>query len=68
MTTKACKKSGRKHTPITSEAQKGLVGADYARVKKGEEPVTKGMTQAERKSHLKEAAGKRLPERAKKKK
>ena len=67
MKKKDCGTSTRKHTPIKSEAERGLIGADYARVKRGEEPVTKGMTQTERKMHLKEAAGKRLPARAKKK-
>jgi len=66
MTTKACRKSGRKHTPITTEKQRGFMGAEYGR---GEEGKTKrtGMSQAELKRHLKEAAGKRLPARAKKK-
>ena len=65
MTTKACRKSGRKHTPITTEAQRGLMGADYARGKKGETKKT-GMPQPELKRHLKEVAEKRLPARAKK--
>jgi len=67
MTTKKCKKSGRKHTPITSKAQRGLFGAEYARGKKGKKKKT-DMSQAELKRHLKESKGKKLPKKAKRKK
>jgi hypothetical protein len=59
-----CKK--RKHTEITSERQRGLFGAEYARGKKGQKKRT-GMSQAELKRHLKESKGKKLPKRSKKK-
>jgi len=65
MTTKACK-SGRAHTPITSEKQRGLFGAEYARRKAGKGSQMPGITKAELKSHLKEAGGKDLPESSKK--
>lgn len=61
MTTATCKKSGRAHTPITSEKQRGLFGAEYARRKAGKEPRMTGITGAELKSHLHEAGGKNLP-------
>ncbi len=64
---KGCKKGGRKHTPITSEKQRGLMGADYARAKRGEKTRT-GMSKAELRRHLKESKGKNLPAKAKKKK
>jgi len=56
-----CKKSGRAHTPIMSEKQRGLFGAEYARRKSGKEPRMEGITKAELKSHLHESAGKDLP-------
>ena len=57
----------RKHTPIVSRAQQGLMGAEYRRRKLGKKPRMKGMTTAELRSHLHESAGKRLPARSKKK-
>jgi hypothetical protein len=72
MTTKACKESGRKHTPIVSEAQRGAMGAAYA-AKTGEKPMSslqgparemaKSMPAAELARHLEEAGGKSLPAR-----
>jgi hypothetical protein len=72
MTTKACKKSGRKHTPITSEAQQGAMGIAYA-AKKGKvsasklggpaKEMFKSMPQAELKRHLVESKGKELPQK-----
>ncbi len=53
--------SKRKHTPITSEKQRGLFGAEYARRKAGKEPRMPGITKTELKSHLKESKGKDLP-------
>lgn len=55
----------RKHTPITSQAQQGLFGAELARRREGKEGKMKGITTAELRSHLKESAGKRLPKRKK---
>lgn len=65
MTTEACKKSGRKHTPITSKKMQGLMGAEYARRKAGKKGKMKGIATAELKSHLEESKGKELPEKAK---
>jgi len=77
MTTAKCKKSGRKHTPITSEAEQGAMGAAYA-AKKSKKPVSelggpakeiyKSMSKAELRRHLKEAGGKNLPKKVKKRK
>lgn len=63
---KGCK-STRKHTPITSKAQRGLFGAELARRKAGKKPRMSGITKKELRSHLKESAGKKLPARKKKK-
>lgn len=68
MTTKACHKSGRKHTPITSEAQRGKMGAELARRRAGKASRMPGITTAELESHLHESKGKNLPKRARKKK
>lgn len=51
----------RKHTPIVSEAQKGLMGAEYRRRKEGKASRMPGMTTEELRSHLKESKGKNLP-------
>ncbi|KAF0137608.1 MAG: hypothetical protein FD153_1639 [Rhodospirillaceae bacterium] len=64
MTTKKCKASGKKHTPIVSAAQRRLFGA----VAGGKKTKATGLTPAEAKRHLKEAAGKKLPARKKRKK
>ena len=61
---KGCKKKGRKHTPIVSEAQRGLFGARAG----GKKTKAKGLTIKEAKKHMKEVAGKKLPKRKKKKK
>lgn len=55
----------RKHTPITSEAQRGFFGAEYARKKAGKKGKT-DMSLEELRRHIKEAKGKKLPARAKK--
>ncbi len=65
MSTKACKKSGRPHTPITSEKQRGFMGAELARKREGKEGKT-DMSKAELERHLHEAKGKKLPEKTKK--
>lgn len=62
---KHCKKSGRKHTPITSKAQRGLFGAELARRRAGKKSRMKGITEKELSSHLKESKGKSLPKYAK---
>lgn len=51
----------RKHTPITSEKQRGLFGAELARRKKGQKGRMKGITTEELRGHLKESKGKGLP-------
>jgi hypothetical protein len=53
--------SGRKHTPIVSEAQRGLFGA----VAGGAKTKAGGLSEEEAKRHLKEAAGKKLVGRVK---
>ena len=54
----------RKHTPITSDSQRGLFGAELARRRRGEKPMMPGITTAELVSHLEESAGKSLPKLA----
>jgi hypothetical protein len=66
MTGKLC--SGRKHTPVVSEAQRGMFGAELGRRRAGKRGKMKGITQAELESHLHEAGGKKLPKRSKKSK
>ena len=57
--------SGRKHTPITSQAQRGLFGAELARRRAGKKGRMKGINTAELESHLHESGGKKLPPYAK---
>jgi hypothetical protein len=64
MTGKLC--HGKRHTPITSEAQRGLFGSELARRRAGKRGRMKGITQAELESHLHEAGGKSLPKRSRK--
>ena len=61
---KGCKKEGRKHTPIVSQKQRGLFGAELARKRDGEATHTE-MPEAELVRHLKEVKGKRLPKKKK---
>ena len=72
-----CKKKGKKHrahTPITSEAQQGGMGSAYGRKKAGKGKSSKtpapiwSISMADLRSHLKEAGGKKLPQRVGKKK
>ena len=63
---KGCKKKRRKHTPIKSEKQRGLMGAEYRRRKEGKKGRMPGITKAELKTHLEEAGGKKLPKKARK--
>ena len=60
---KDCSKH-RKHTPIVSQAQKGMFGADMARREKGMKPMMKGIAMSELEGHLKESKGKHLPKRS----
>ena len=53
----------RKHTPIVSKAQQGLFGA----VAGGKATKASGLSVTEAKRHLREAAGKKLPAKARKK-
>lgn len=55
--------STRKHTPITSKAQRGKFGAELNRRRQGKSPQMKGITTRELESHLKESRGKKLPRR-----
>lgn len=66
MTTKACNKSGREHTPIISESQQGLFGSELARRRSGKRSRLPGITTAELESHLHESSGKDLPKYSKK--
>lgn len=63
MTTKKCT---RPHTEITSEAQRGKFGAELARRRAGKKPRMPSITTEELEAHLREAGGKNLPERSKK--
>ncbi len=53
MTTKSCKKSGRKHTPITTPRQARFFGAEMGRAKEGK-PRETDMSRVELKRHLSE--------------
>jgi hypothetical protein len=56
----SCGKGGtRKHTPIVSQAQAGLFGAELARRRAGKVPRMKGITTEELRSHLHEYGEKR---------
>lgn len=74
MTTKACKKSGRRHTPIKSKIQFSAMGSAYGAKKAGKGKPSKAppsiwsMPMAELGRHLKEVGGKKLPKRVKSKK
>ncbi len=51
----------RKHTPIVSEAQRGMMGAELARRRAGKKGRMKGMPEEELERHLHESKGKKLP-------
>lgn len=55
----------RKHTPIVSKAQRGMMGAELRRRREGKKGKMKGMKTRELESHLKESKGKKLPKRSK---
>lgn len=67
MAGKGCPK-GRKHTPIVSKKQRGLFGAELARRRAGTKARMPGITAKELSAHLREAGGKKLPAKAKKRK
>ena len=56
----------RKHSPIYSQAERGLFGSELARRRRGEAPHMPSITTEELESHLRESKGKKLPKRAKK--
>lgn len=58
----------RPHTPIVSEKQRGLFGAELARRRAGKARRMPDITTAELERHLRETKGKQLPAKAKKKK
>lgn len=57
----------KKHTPIISEVQQGLFGAELARRRAGKEPRMKGITTKELEQHLEESKGKELVKKVQKK-
>lgn len=61
MTTPTC--GGRKHTPITTEWQRGKFGRELGLREQGKRREMKGITTEELRRHLREAGGKKLPER-----
>jgi hypothetical protein len=63
MTRTGCGKGHRRHTPIVSESQRGLFGAEYQRRKEGKHPMMPSITTEELRSHLKESKGKELPKK-----
>ena len=58
MITKSCRKSGKKHTPITTGRQARFFGAEMGRAKEGKSRET-DMSRAELKRHLKEWGNRR---------
>ena len=63
MSTAKCRKSKKRHTPITSEAQQGKFGAELGRRRTGKARKMRGITTEELESHLKESKGRKLPKR-----
>jgi len=61
---KGCKKKGRKHTPVVSQAQARLFGAKAG----GKKTKAKSLSRKEAKAHLRGLKIKRLPKKVKKKK
>ena len=55
----------RKHTPLVSEKQRGLFGAELARRRAGKKGRMGGITTEELGTHLKESKGKKLPSKKK---
>jgi len=59
------KETHRKHTPIVSEKQRGLFGAELARREEGKKSRMPGITEQELREHLRESKGKKLPAKKK---
>lgn len=59
------KKKERVHTPIMSEAQRGLFGAELARRRAGKKGRMSGITTEELERHLRESKGADLPAKVK---
>lgn len=59
------KEKHKKHTPIVSEKQRGLFGAELARRRAGEVGKMAGITTKELEEHLEESRGKKLPKQSK---
>jgi len=53
----------RAHTPIVSEKQQGLFGADLARRRAGKKSRVPSIKTTELEEHLKESKGKKLPKK-----
>lgn len=60
--------SKRKHTPIVSRKQQQKFSIEREKRRKGQKGSMPSITTKELESHLKESKGKKLPNRAKKKK
>ena len=59
-----CKTKGhKKHTPITTEAERGFFGAELRWARKGQARRAPSLSEAEMVRHLHEAKGKKLPAR-----
>lgn len=67
MTGILCRGRKRRHTPIVSEAQRRLFGAELGRIERGEGGRL-GISKALLRLHLREVKGKDLPERVRKRK
>ena len=57
----------KKHTPIVSEAQRGLFGAELARRRVDKKGRMEGITTKELEQHLKESKRKKLVKKVQKK-
>lgn len=58
---KTGRKVHRKHTPIRSQRQRALFGAELARRRAGKARRMKSITTKELEGHLRESRGKKLP-------
>ena len=56
---------GKKHTPIVSEKQQGLFGAELRRRREGKKGRMPGITEEELERHLRESKGKKLKKKVK---
>ena len=55
----------KRHTPIVSEKQQGLFGAELGRRRAGKKGRMGGITAKELETHLRESRGKKLPSKKK---